>query len=48
MRLICVDEKIILKLIFEKEREDVECIHLAQNRIQCRVIVNSVMKLQYP
>jgi hypothetical protein len=43
-----VDKSIILKLILKVVNDDVNWIHLAQDRDQCRVLVNMIMKLRAP
>jgi hypothetical protein len=45
-RPIFVDKGIILKLISKKHYESVDWIKLAQNRVQWRTVVNTVMNLR--
>jgi hypothetical protein len=42
-------QKILLNWILkEKQSEDVEWIHMAQNRVQWQVLANTVMNLSVP
>ena len=43
-----VDERLIIKRIFEKWVEGMEWIDLAQDRDRWRALVNTVMKLRVP
>jgi hypothetical protein len=43
-----VDGMIILEWIFKKQKEDVDCIYLAQNRSKWRTLVNTVVILGFP
>jgi hypothetical protein len=43
---ICVDERIILEWLFGQVWEDLDWMHLVQNRDKWQVFVNTVMNLQ--
>jgi hypothetical protein len=43
-----IDERLIIKWIFEKWVEGMEWIDLAQDRDRWRALVNTVMKLRVP